>query len=218
MSFRQSFVKDTFDEDSSSWPHECPRGYIRYFGGVEHGCDINICVQKGTLKLESYGLLQPPRLPPFHVHHPHKLNDTESLTFTGSDGNIWTRNWLGEWSNTEPPASQCFADTTTTQEEIQTGTSMFTTQDQKTTTAQTTQKETTTSTGATDNEPLKANGSSTVAVTVPTILVAILVACVIVVVLVFIARHAYKHRHSGYNNIHVRHASNDHPSNLNTPA
>ena len=206
--------KDTFSEDSSSWPHECPHGYTRYFGGVEHGCDINICVKKGTLALESYGLLQPPKLPPFHVHHPHELNDTESLAFIGSDGNVWTRNWLGEWSNIKPHASQCFADTTTTQQEIHTtptGTSVFTTQDQTTTSSQATEKQTTT--GASNNEPLKASGPSTVAVTVPTVLIALLLVCVTVVAAVLLARRAYKHRYSGYNNIR-----NDQPSNLNTPA
>ena len=169
------------------------------------------------MALESYGLLQPPRLPPFHVHHPHKLNDTELLTFIGSDGNVWTRNWLGEWSNIEPPSSQCFANTTTTQQEIHkttTGTSVFTTQDQTTTSSQATQKGTTT--GVPDNKPLKANGPSTVAVTVPTILIALLLVCVTVVAAVILVRHAYKHHHSGYNNI--RHTSNDQPSNLNTPA
>ena len=209
--------KDTFSEDSNSWPHECPHGYTRYFGGVEHGCDINICVQKGTLTLNTYGKLLPPRLPPFHIHHPSELNDTESLTFIGSDGNEWTRNWLGEWSNTEPPASQCFADTTTTQQKVhttQTGTSIFTTPDQTTTASQTTQKGTTTGVPDPENEPLKASGPSTVAVTVPTILIAALVVCVIVVVVVIFARRVYKHRRTGY----IQHTSNSQPSDLNTPA
>ena len=95
---------------------------------------------------------------------------------------------------------------------------MFTTQDQTTTSSQATQKELETTAGAPDNEPVKANGPSTVAVTVPTILIAILVVCVIVVVMVIIAHRAYKHRHSGDSSIHVRHTSNDQPSNLNTPA
>ena len=211
--------KDTFSEDSSSWPHECPHGYTRYFGGVEHGCDINICVQKGTLTLNTYGKLLPPRLPPFHVHRPSELNDTESLTFVGSDGNLWARNWLGEWSNAEPPASQCFADSTTTQQEVhttQTSTSIFTTSDQTTTDGQTTQKETTTGTSDPNNEPLKANGPSTVVVTVPTILILALIVCVVVVIVIIFARRAYKHRHAGYNNI--RQTSNGQPSDLNTPA
>ena len=194
--------RNTFIEDPRSWPHECPHGYTRYFGGVEHGCDINICVQKGTLKLNTYGKLHPARLPPFHVHHPSELNDTESLTFIGSDGNVWSRNWLGEWSNAEPPGSQCFADMTTTQQEMQTSTSIFTTPDQTTTAGQTTQRETTTGTPV--NEPLEANGPPKVAVTVPTTLIIVLIVCVVVVIVVMFARCAYKHRHAGYNNIQRR--------------
>lgn len=207
--------KNTFSEDPNSWPHECPHGYTRYFGGVEHGCDINICVKTGTLKLNTYGSLLPPRLPPFHVHRPKELNDTESLTFLGSDGRVWTRNWVGEWSNAEPTAaSQCFVDRSTTQQEVDTSpseTSTFSTSEQTTFAGDITQKETTA-----DNVPLKGSGSpSTAAVTIPTILIIVLIVCIIVFVMLFFAYRAFKRR-QGYNNIH--HTSNGQPSDLNTPA
>ena len=199
-------AKENFDEDPNSWPHECPHGYTRYFGGVEHGCDINICVKSGALKSSSYNTLLPPRLPPFHVHPLYELNDTDSLTFLGSDGNVWTRNWLGEWSNAEP-APQCSADTlsTTSSQEmhtIQTGSSVYTTPDQ------TTHAESTTQTS--ESKPLKKdNGLSTVTITLPTVFFGLLILCVIAIAVVLVYR-AYK-RHHGYNNIRR-------PDNLNAPA
>ena len=202
-------ARENFNEDPNSWPHECPHGYTRYFGGVEHGCDINICVKSGALKSSSYNYtLFPPRLPPFHTHPLYEPNDTDSLTFLGSDGNVWTRNWLGEWSNAEP-APQCSADTlsTTISQEmhtIQTGSSVYTTPGQTTHTEAGKQ--------TSDSKPLeKDNGPSTVAVTLPTVFFGLLILICVIAVVVFLVHRAYKRRHS-YEHIHHR------PDNLNAPA
>ena len=193
----------TFSNDPSLWPHGCPQGYTQYFGAVEHGCEINLCIKSGAFSSTTYELL-PPRLPPFHVHEPIELNDTELLSFVGSDGHEWTRNWFGEWSRADT-TSQCYDTASTTQEmhTVQTGSSVFTTPEQ-TTTKRKDHSETTTQ--SPDSRPLGKDGvSSTVAITLPTLLFSALITiCVVAVVAFFV--HRYYKRRKGYSNMQL---SND---------
>ena len=144
---------ETFTSDPHQWPHGCPQGYTRYFSAVENSCEINLCIKTGTFKSTSYNELLQPRLPPFHVHTSVELNDTDLLSFIGSDGNVWTRNWFGDWSRADT-SLHCHDTTSTTQQGMHTA--------QTRSTPYTTQ--------SSDNKPLTDDsGSSTVAVTVPTV-------------------------------------------------
>ena len=190
-------AKATFNDDPNSWPHECPNGYTRYFGGVEHGCDINICVRNGAFVSRKFNQALPPRLPPFHAARLQgDVNDTESLKFTGSDGNVWTRSWSGEWSVVEPPA-QCFIDKTTTEQEftVETTSSVYTTSD-ATTAEETTVTVTEATTAQPMNVPLQASsGVSVVAIALPTILISVLLVCVIAGVVIIVAWRVHKRNH-----------------------
>ena len=196
-------ARERFNEDPNSWPHECPHGYTSYFGGVEHGCDINLCVKSGVLASLNYKQILPTKLPPFHVHVQGELNNTDSLTFTGSDGEVWSRSWSGEWSNMKP-AVQCLADTTVTEEEftVQTGATTYTTSDTGTTENITTPVSTTNPPG--NSIPLQSNGGpSVVAITVPTVLFGVLIVCVIAVIVLVFVRRVYKRERHGYNNMQL---------------
>ena len=204
---------ETFNSDPNTWPHQCPHGYTSYFGGVEHGCDINICIKSNAFNSGTYNELLPPKLPPFHHHPSNPLNDSDLLSFVGSDGNVWSRNMFGKWSH-EEPASQCYEDVTTSQQEmhtIQTGTPVYTTADQHSTT------DTETTTHTPENVPLQNNnGLPVVAITLPTVIFGVLIVCIIALVIIVLVRRFHKHRH-GYDNMRHCHV-NDQPSNLNTPA
>ena len=200
---------ETFNSDPNTWPHQCPHGYTSYFGGVEHGCDINMCIKSNAMNSRAYNELLPPKLPPFHHHPSNPLNDSDLLSFVGSDGNVWTRNMFGKWSH-EEPASQCYEDVTTSQQEmhtLQTGTPV----NQHSTT------DTETTTHTPDNVPLQNNnGLPVVAITLPTVIFGVLIVCIIALVIIVLVRRFHKHRH-GYDNMRHCHV-NDQPSNLNTPA
>ena len=189
-------ARKTFSSDPNTWPHQCPQGYTSYFGAVEHGCDINICIKSGAFKSPTYNKLLPPRLPPFHVHSSNPLNDSEILSFAGNDGKIWTRDMFGQWSNKEP-VSQCYEDAST----LQPATSVYTMATTDHNTTGTNHDDTTTKPDDIP-EPLNKNNSpSTVAITLPTVLFGVLFGFVIALVLVAILNRFCKHRRTGYNNI-----------------
>ena len=200
-------AREKFSSDPKTWPHQCPHGYTSYFGAVERGCDINLCVKSRAFKSPAYNKVLPPRLPPFHFHSSNPFNDSEILSFAGSDGKIWNRNLYGQWSNKEP-VSQCYKDAST----LQPGTSVYTmaTTDHNTTGPN--HVETTTKRG--DIPSSKNNSPSTVAITVPTVLFGVLIGFVIALVIVALVHRFYKRRRSGYVNI----SSNDQPPDQPTPA
>ena len=193
-------ARKTFSSDPNTWPHQCPQGYTSYFGAVEHGCDINICIKSGAFKSPTYNKLLPPRLPPFHVHSLNPFNDSEILSFTGSDCKIWTRDMFGQWSNKEP-VSQCYEHAST----IEPGTSVYTmaTTDHKLSTEPSYHNETTTEKPKFPST--KNKRPSTAAITIPSLFFGVLFGFVTALVLVCIFKCICKHMHrrTGYKNFNL---------------
>ena len=87
-------TKSTTEQDSPSWPHDCPHGYAQHLVTVDEGCEINFCVIANAFKQQG---LRPAKLPPFHKHPKYKANVTDTLVIFGVYGTIWVKNTDGQW-------------------------------------------------------------------------------------------------------------------------
>ena len=162
-------TKSTTEDQSPSWPHDCPHGYAQHLVTVDEGCEIDFCVIAHAFK--HHGLL-PSKLPPFHKHPKYKANVTDTLVVFGVYGTIWEKNTEGQWVIAETTGSS-----TTGQELLKS----FATSDSGN------------DNGGGGDVPEKAESLSNAVVATASVMGTLLL-CTLIVIIVFMGRCAFKMR------------------------
>ena len=80
--------------NSSLWTQSCPMGYNRHLISVDDGCEINVCLEKGSFGSTSLLL---PTLPPYRTPQ-FNPNGSEPVANLGSRNTVLIKNTQGEWA------------------------------------------------------------------------------------------------------------------------